>query len=222
MFSPALLGNSPFRCSASATASVKKPARCMEVPVTPEQGLQRARLLTAHGSTQGCSCLFQECHCPGLVLCLHLTALQAGRSGAEGGCARVPIVTALCPLSPFTSPSHRKIVMGPSQVGQPASVTDPLPKLCTSFPKVSAHFDAADNLANTKATSNPASSFKKGAITVLGAQQALSFACTYVRAEGALLLLIVQSIKKANSSNSVWANSNEEARATLSRPSCDN
>lgn len=48
--------------------------------------------------------------------------------------------------------------------------------------------------------------------------------CLYVRRSGvgASLVLIVQSIKYANSSNSVWANSNKEARATLSRPSCTN
>lgn len=80
-FSPALLGKLPFHHSASANASVQKPARCMEVPVKHDQGLQKVPVCAlAHVSSEGHSSLpLSRHHCPSPMPC----ALPAPASPAQ-------------------------------------------------------------------------------------------------------------------------------------------
>lgn len=85
----------------------------------------------AHFSTQAAPpCLFQECHRPSPVPCLHLPALRGQEGGRPRLCPCPHRHTGLChcPVSPFNSPRHRKVVPGHGEAGQPAPGTKPLPK----------------------------------------------------------------------------------------------
>lgn len=148
----------------------------MKVPVKPEEGSQNV-------------CFLSRPHQhPGLLL-LPLLKVSLSRSGAlpapassvraeEGQSASVPMSL----LSQVSATSQQAQMALTSQIACTLLMSPtPFPKFCTSFSGVSSCFDAANSLANTKTASNPRSSLEKGAVTVLGVPQALSFAHAYVR-----------------------------------------